>query len=97
MNRLLLELREKEPQVYDFIIPKFAIEVIEAPGHYHEIIVNPDTMPESFWNWFIIGYNRCKPDDSKLLIYHRIYLSNKDALSALPMGGQINEVFRLAR
>ena len=97
VNRLLCELREKEPQVYDFIIPKFAIEVIEAPGHYHEIIVNPDTMPESFWNWFIIGYNRCKPDDSKLLIYHRIYLSNKDALSALPMGGQINEVFRLAR
>ena len=97
VNRLLCELREKQPYVYDFIIPKFAIEVIEAPGHYHEIIVNPETMPESFWNWFMIGYNKCKPDDSKLLIYHRIYLSNKAALSALPMGGQINEVFRLAR
>ena len=97
LGELLMELREKEPYVYDFIIPKFAIEVIEAPGHYHEIIVNPHTMPDSFWNWFIIGYNRCKPDDSKLLIYHRIYLSNKDALSALPIGGYINEVFRVAR
>ena len=97
VGRLLCELREQEPYVYDFIIPKLAIEVIEAPGHYHEIIVNPDTMPESFWNWFIIGYNRCKPDDSKLLIYHRIYLSNKAALSALPIGSQINAVFRLAR
>ena len=94
---LLMELREKQPYVYDFIIPKFAIEVIEAPGHYHEIIVNPDTMPESFWNWFIIGYNKCKPDDSKLLIYHRIYLSNKEALSALPIGSYINEVFSVAR
>ena len=97
LSGLLMELREKEPYVYDFIIPKFAIEVVEAPGHYHEIIVNPDTMPESFWNWVIIGYNKCKPDDSKLLIYHRIYLSNKDALSAMPIGGYINEVFRVAR
>ena len=97
LRSLLCELRERQPQVYDFIIPKFAIEVVEAPGHYHEIIVNPDTMPDSFWNWFIIGYNKCKPDDSKLLIYHRIYLSNKDALSALPIGGYINEVFSVAR
>ena len=97
LGNLLMELREKQPYVYDFIIPKFAIEVVEAPGHYHEIIVNPDTMPESFWNWFIIGYNKCKPDDSKLLIYHRIYLSNKDALSALPIGDYINEVFSIAR
>lgn len=92
----LLELREKERDVYNFIIPKLAIEAIEAPGHYHELIINTDTMPESFWDWFIIGYNRCKPDDNKLLIYHRIYLANKDKLAALPIGSRLREVFHAA-
>ncbi len=95
--KLILELRENEPMVYDYIIPKFALEVVESPGHYHELIVNTKTMPESFWDWFVIGYNRCKPDDKRLLIYHRIYLSNKAELSAMSMGGYINEVFRFAR
>ncbi len=94
---LLTELRYKEPMVYDFIIPKLALEVVEAPGHYHELIVNTQTMPESFWEWFIIGYNRCKPDDKRLIVYNRIYLSNKAELSAMSIGNYINNVFRLAR
>ena len=97
LRELLSELREKEPQVYNFVIPKLALEIVEAPGHYHELIVNADTMPETFWNWFIIGYNRCKPDDNRLLIYHRIYLSNKAALSELSIAGYIIQVFRSAR
>lgn len=96
LRRGLEELRERQRALYDFIIPKLAIEIIEAPGHYHELIVNPDTMPESFWSWFIIGYNRCKPDDSKLLIYHRIYLSNRERLESLPIGAQIKETFKTA-
>lgn len=97
VRRLLLELREKERAVYDFIIPKLALEIVESPGHYHETIVNPATMPESFWDWFILGYKKCSPDDSKILNYNRIYLSHKSELAAVEAGGRLREVFKYAR
>ncbi|MCD8391480.1 MAG: hypothetical protein LUD03_06540 [Firmicutes bacterium] len=97
VRKLLLELRENERDVYNFIIPKFALEIVESPGHYHETIVNPSTMPESFWNWFILGYKRCAPDDSKILNYNRIYLSHKSELRATEAGDRLREAFKDAR
>ena len=94
MRRLILELREKEPQCYNYMISKLAIEVIESQGHYHEIIVNTDTVPESFWNWFLIGAMRSKRDDKKMLSYMRIYEANKLRLNRLKIKNELREVFK---
>lgn len=93
VKKLLLELYDRERAVYDFIIPKLAIEIIETPGHYHEIIVNTETMPKSFWNWFLIGYRRAKNNDNKLLNYQRIYLSNREELLKTEMKNAFYEQF----
>ena len=92
--RLLLELREKEPQCYNYMISKLAIEIIESQGHYHELIVNMKTVPESFWNWFAIGAMRSKRDDKRMLSYIRVYEANNMKLSKLPIKNELRRVFR---
>ena len=59
------------------MIPKLALEIIESPGHYHEVMINTETMPPSFWNWFLIGYNKSKEDEDKMLAYTRVYSASK--------------------
>lgn len=75
-RELLLEMKRTQRRCYNYIIPKLALEIIETPGHYHEIMINTETMPKSFWNWFLIGYSRSKNDD-KRLNYTRIYTANR--------------------
>lgn len=82
---LLLEMKRTQRTCYDYVIPKLALEIIETPGHYHELMINMDTMCTSFWNWFIIGYSKCKRDDEKMLTYARVYEASKTKLSKLPM------------
>lgn len=94
IRRLILELREKEPQCYNYMVAKLGIEIIESQGHYHENIVNTETMPESFWNWFLIGASRSKRDDKKMLAYIRIYEQNKMKLSRLQIKDELRRVFR---
>ena len=94
MRRFILELREKEPQCYNYMISKLAIEVIESQGHYHELIVNTETMPESFWNWFLIGTMRSKRDDKKMLSYIRVYEANKLRLNRLKIKNELRKVFK---
>lgn len=93
VRELLLELGATQKSCYDFIIPKLALEIIESPGHYHEVIVNTDTMPKSFWDWFLIGYGRCKRDDDKLLNYTRVYMASKANMSRIPARKKLSEVF----
>ncbi len=93
---LLGELREKEREVYDFVIPKLALEIIESPGHYHDRIINPQTMPQSFWNWFVIGYSRCTADDA-VINYNRIYLSHREELLRCDAAKQIREAFHAVK
>lgn len=94
MKRLIIELREKEPQCYNYMIGKLGIEIIESQGHYHEEIVSTETMPESFWNWFLIGAVRSKRDDKKMLSYMRIYEANKMKLSRLDIKNELRNVFK---
>ncbi len=94
IRKLLLELRKKEPQCYNYMIPKLALEIVESQGHYHEVMINTDTMPTSFWNWFIIGFKHCRRDDKKMLAYIRIYSSNKMKLSRLPVKGALRAAFQ---
>lgn len=92
--RLITELREKEPQCYNYMISKFAIEIIESQGHYHELIINMKTVPDSFWNWFLIGAKRSKRDDKKMLSYIRVYEACKMKLNKLNVKNELRRVFR---
>lgn len=94
IKRLILELREKEPQCYNYMIAKLGIEIIESQGHYHEEIINTETMPESFWNWFLLGAMRSKRDDKKMLSYMRIYDANKMRFSRLSIKNELRNVFK---
>ena len=94
VRKLLLELKKKEPQCYNYMIPKLALEIVESQGHYHEVMINTDTMPVSFWNWFVIGFKRCRRDDKKMLAYIRIYTANKMKLSRLPVKGALRAAFQ---
>lgn len=90
---LLLEMKKTEKSCYNFIIPKLALEILESQGHYHEIIINTDTMPASFWNWFLIGYTRCKKDDA-LIAYTRVYSASKKKISRLPIRKKMRQTFQ---
>lgn len=94
IKRLILELREKEPQCYNYMIAKLGIEIIESQGHYHEEIVSTQTMPDSFWNWFLIGAMRSKRDDKKMLSYIRIYEANKMRFNRLDIKNELRNVFK---
>ncbi len=94
IKRLILELREKEPQCYNYMIAKLGIEIIESQGHYHEEIISTETMPESFWNWFLIGAMRSKRDDKKMLSYMRIYEANKMRFNRLSIKNELRNVFK---
>ncbi len=91
---LLLEMRKTQTSCYNFVIPKLALEIIESPGHYHELIVNTETMPPSFWNWFLIGYNKCKRDEDKMLAYTRVYSASKTKMSKIPAKKKIRQTFQ---
>ena len=94
VRELLLEMRKAQRSCYDFVIPKLALEIIESPGHYHEVMINTETMPASFWNWFLIGYKRCKKDEDKMLTYTRVYNASKMKMSAVPAKKKIREAFQ---
>lgn len=93
VRELLLEMKKTERSCYNFIIPKLALEIIESQGHYHEIIINTETMPASFWNWFLIGYNRCKRDDA-IIAYTRVYSASKKKISKLPVRQKMRQTFQ---
>ena len=94
VRRLLIEMRRTQCSCYDYIIPKLALEIIDSPGHYHEIMINTDTMPASFWNWFLIGYNKHKRDDDKLLTYTRVYTASQRRISKMPVNKKMRAVFK---
>ncbi|MGN0106496.1 MAG: hypothetical protein ACI4A5_02210 [Hominilimicola sp.] len=94
VRELLLEMRKTQNSCYNFMIPKLALEIIESPGHYHEVMVNTETVPPSFWNWFLIGYNRCKRDEDKMLAYTRVYNASKMRMSRVPAKKKIREAFQ---
>ncbi|MDD6762784.1 MAG: hypothetical protein PUD92_03975 [Clostridiales bacterium] len=94
IKKLILEIRSREPQCYNYMIPKLALEILETPGHYHEVMVSTETMPESFWNWFLIGAGRCRRDDKKQLAFIRVYEANKMKLSRLPIKEKLRKTFR---
>lgn len=94
VRELLLEMKKTQTSCYNFIIPKLALEIIQSPGHYHEVMINTETMPPSFWNWFLIGYNKSKRDEDKMLAYTRVYSASKTKMSKVPAKKKIRETFQ---
>lgn len=92
--KLILELKAKERQCYNYMISKLGLEITESQGHYHDIMINTETMPDSFWNWFLIGAQRCRRDDKKMLSFIRIYEANKMKLSRLPIKSELRKAFK---
>ena len=93
VRELLLEMRQTEKSCYDYMIPKLALEIIESMGHYHEVIVNAETMTKSFWDWFLIGYGKCDRDEGKLLNYTRVYMASKNRMQKIPARKRLEELF----
>lgn len=91
---MLAELRKTQPQCYNYMIPKLALEILDSQGHYHELMINMETMPQSFWNWFLIGCLRCKRDDKKQLAYIRVYNAEKMKLNRLPIKSRLRKAFK---
>ncbi len=94
VRELFLEMRKTQTSCFNFMIPKLALEILESPGHYHEVMINTETMPPSFWNWFIIGYERCRRDEDKMLSYTRVYNASKNRMSAVPAKKKMREIFK---
>lgn len=94
VKELLLEMRKKQTSCFNFMIPKLALEIIESTGHYHEVMINTETMPPSFWNWFLIGYNKSSRNEDKILVYTRVYNASKLRMSRIPAKNKMREVFR---
>ena len=90
---LLMEMRRTQRSCYNFMIPKLALEIVESPGHYHELMVNSGTMPPSFWEWFLIGFIRSKNDEDKLLSYTRVYTASRDTLPNVPARKKMLNLF----
>lgn len=94
IQKQLIELRQTHPQCFNYMIPKLALEILESEGHYHELMINTKTMPESFWNWFLIGAKRSRRNDSKLLAFMRVYDANKLRLNKLSIKNSLRKVFK---
>lgn len=94
VRELLMEMKRTQTSCYNFMIPKLALEILESPGHYHEIMINTETMPPSFWNWFLIGYNKCNRDEDKMLAYTRVYNASKMKMSKVSAKKRMRETFQ---
>ncbi len=84
LRRLLLEIKKEQKTLYDFLIPKLALEIMDSPGERQEEIIDAQTMCPSFWNWFLIGYRRNCADPIKENVYSHVYLANRRQLASVP-------------
>ena len=91
---LLVQMRKEQTPVYNYVIPKLALEIVESPGHYHELIVNAETMTPGFWEWFLIGYARCRDNEDKLLTYTRVYTASKNRIPRGNAKSRMQTVFQ---
>ena len=87
-------MRKTQTSCFNFMIPKLALEIIESPGHYHGVMIKTETMPPSFWNRFLIGYNKSKEDEDKMLAYTRVYSASKAKMSRIPAKKKMRETFK---
>lgn len=91
---LIMELKEAERSCYDYLFPKLGIEILNSAGHYHELIINADTMESEFWNWFLIAYTRIRNDEDKRLTYRRVFEASSKYLKNVAVKERIENYMR---
>lgn len=85
VSDLILDLKENQYSCYQYVFPNLALEILSTPGHYHELMINSETMEPDFWSWFLIGFKRCQHDEGIRLTYQRVFDANEDDLKRLPI------------
>ncbi len=91
---LIMELKETERSCYDYVFPKLGIEILNSAGHYHEVIINADTMEPEFWNWFLISYLKIRNDEDKRLTYRRVFEASSKYLKNVAVKERIENHMR---
>lgn len=91
---LIMELKETERSCYDYIFPKLGIEILNSIGHYHEVIINADTMEPEFWNWFLLAYTRIRHDEDKRLTYRRVFEASSRYLKNVAVKERIERIIK---
>lgn len=89
----IMELKENERSCYDYVFPKLGIEILNSPGHYHEVIINADTMEPEFWNWFLIAYYKIRHDENKRIVYSHVYEASSRYLKNVPIKERLDRIF----
>ncbi len=89
---LIMELKEMELSCYNYIFPKLALEILNSPGQYHEVMINADTMVPEFWNWFLISYYRIRGDEDKRATYQRVYEASSRYLKNVPIKERLDGI-----
>ena len=92
ISDLISELRETQSSCYNFVFPKLALEILDTPGLYHELMINPDTMDEEFWYWFYIGYKRSLDNELLRVNYEKVAEENKSYLRRYPFSRNIKNI-----
>ena len=92
ISDLILELRETQSSCYNFMFPKLALEILDTPGLYHELMINPQTMDEDFWYWFYIGYKHSRDNELISVNYERVALEHKTYLRRYPFFRNIKNI-----
>lgn len=82
---LILEMKQTQRSCYQYIFPKLALEILDTPGHYHELMINAQTMEPDFWSWFLLGYKRHAEDEGVMLTYQRVFDASSSQLRSLPI------------
>lgn len=82
---LILEMKEIEKSCYDFVFPKLGLEILDSPGHYHELIINDETMEPGFWTWFYVGFRKNAGNEVIRLNYERVFKANEHVIAKLPI------------
>jgi len=89
---LIMEIRETEFSCYRFIFPKLALEILDTPGHYHEMMINSDTMDAEFWNWFYVGFRKNEENELLRENYERVLEVSLSAVRQLPIYNRISKI-----
>lgn len=93
MCEIVLEMREKENSCFKFVFPKLALEMLSVSGMYHELVINTQTMHDTFWNWFLIGADKFFDDEFVFFNYKHVFSKNENELKRLAIYTRLKRLF----
>ena len=81
---MIMEMKETQRSLYNFVFPKLALEILDTVGLHHEIMINSETMDDNFWYWFSIGFKNVKNNEVIRANYERVAMANQVILVRFP-------------